>query len=140
MVGIVIAAHRDLGAALIRAAEGIVGPMERVVDVPFHYDESPEVLQERLAGAVSAADTGSGVIVFTDMFGGTPTNMSLCLLIRGGVEVVAGVNLPMLLKAQAVRSEMPLKELTLFLRDYGARNIMVAGDVCGGEARNGRGI
>lgn len=128
MVGIVVAAHRDLAAAMIRAAEGVVGPMERVVGVSFNYEDDPEAIRLRLMDALASVDQGDGVIVFTDMFGGTPTNMSLPLVRRGGVEIIAGLNLPMLIKAQAARWEMGLKELTVFLREYGVRNIIVAGD------------
>jgi PTS system mannose-specific IIA component len=132
MIGIVVAAHRELADALLRAAEGIVGPMERVYSVSFNYEDSPEDTLAMLKKAIGEANhDGDGVIVFTDMFGGTPTNMSLQFMKMGGLEIVAGVNLPMLLKAQAARWEMSLKDLTEFLRDYGGRNIIVASDFFG---------
>lgn len=129
MVGIVVAAHLDFGDALIRAAEGIVGKMERVVPVAFHYNQDPEVIRARFIQAIEDVDEGDGVLVFTDMFGGTPTNMALPLTRRGRVEVMTGVNLPMLLKAQALRWDMPLRDLTVFLRDYGAKNILIAAEL-----------
>jgi len=128
MIGIVIAAHKRLGSELLAAAEGIVGPLEAVESVEFSYEESPEEAVDRLYAAVTRVDGGRGVLVFTDMFGGTPTNRSLALLKRSTVEIIAGVNLPMLLKAHTARMGMPLRELTEFLRDYGARNIVVASD------------
>ena len=131
MIGIVVAAHREFADAMLRAAEGVVGPMENVFSVSFNYEDSAEDTRRMLETAINDADDGEGVIVFTDMFGGTPTNMSLQFMKRGGLEIVAGVNLPMLLKAQAARWEMNLKELTEFLRDYGARNIIVASDFFG---------
>lgn len=128
MIGIVVAAHKKLGTELVSAAQGIVGSMERIHAVEFTYDESPEEAVDRLYEAVKAVDQGEGVLVFTDMFGGTPTNRSLALLKRSSIEVIAGVNLPMLLKAHTARMNMQLRELTEFLRDYGARNIVVASD------------
>jgi PTS system mannose-specific IIA component len=82
-----------------------------------------------LEEAIRRLDTGDGVLVMTDMFGGTPTNLSLPFLDPGRVEVVTGINLPMLLKAQSARQEMPLAKLGVFLKDYGARNIIVAGEL-----------
>lgn len=128
MIGIVVAAHKKLGTELVAAAEGIIGNLERVESVEFGYDESPEEAVDRLYESVKRVDDGSGVLVFTDMFGGTPTNRSLALLKRSSIEIIAGVNLPMILKAHTARMGMPLRELTEFLRDYGARNIVVASD------------
>lgn len=133
MIGIVIAAHGEVGPALLRAAEGIVGPMEGVEAITFGYGEAPSDARDRIAGAVCRSDLGKGVIILTDMFGGTPTNVSLVLLERGRVEVLTGMNLPILLKANAARSEMELGELALFLRDYGARNIVLASEIWGGR-------
>ena len=128
MIGIIVAAHKKLGTELLSAAQGIVGQMEQVSSVEFDYGESPEDAVDRLYAAIKGVDDGEGVLIFTDMFGGTPTNRSLALLKRSNVEVIAGVNLPMLLKAHVARKQMKLRELTEFLRDYGARNIVVASD------------
>ncbi len=128
MIGIVVAAHRELGPALIRAAEGIVGPMEGVVSVEFNYEDVPDDIRRAMVEAIASVEDGDGVLILTDMFGGTPTNMSLELMRDGGVEIVAGVNLPLLIKAQAARWERPMGELTEFLKDYGAKTIMVASD------------
>jgi PTS system mannose-specific IIA component len=128
MIGIIIAAHKKFGTEMLRAAEGVVGPMERVEAIEFNYDDSLEDSLLELENVIKRVDAGKGVLVFSDMFGGTPTNISLRLLKKGKLEIVAGVNLPMLLKAQAVRWEMTLPELTEFMREYGARNIIVAGD------------
>lgn len=128
MIGIVIAAHKKMGTEILNAAVGIIGPLENVESVEFGYDESPEEAVDRLYEAVKRVDDGSGVLVLTDMFGGTPTNRSLALLKRSSIEIIAGVNLPMVLKAHTARMGMGLRELTEFLRDYGARNIVVASD------------
>lgn len=129
MIGIVIAAHQDLGPALRRAAEGIVGPMDAVEAIALTYEEAPAQAQRRIEAAVRRLDTGEGVLVLTDMFGGTPTNLSLPFMGEGRVEIVAGVNLPMVLKAHSARAEMSLAQLAGFLKGYGARNIVVASEV-----------
>lgn len=128
MIGVVLAAHKKLGTELLNAAVGIVGALERFESVEFDYGESPEDAVDRLYEAVKRVDAGEGVLILTDMFGGTPTNRSLALLKRSNVEVIAGVNLPMVLKAHSMRQQMALRSLTEFLRDYGARNIVVASD------------
>jgi PTS system mannose-specific IIA component len=129
LIALVIAAHQDLGPALLKAAEGIVGPMDNAVALSLNYAEDPARARTRLEEAIRRLDTGDGVLVMTDMFGGTPTNLSLPFLDPGRVEVVTGINLPMLLKAQSARQEMPLAKLGVFLKDYGARNIIVAGEL-----------
>lgn len=134
-IGIIIAAHQDLGPALLRAAQGIVGVMERAEALSLSYEEDPAVARERFSAALRRVGEGGEVLILTDMFGGTPTNMSLPFLDDGKVEVVTGINLPMLLKAQTARRDMGLKELAAFLRDYGAKNIVVAGEVLGAKPR-----
>lgn len=129
MIALVVAAHQDLGPALLKAAEGIVGPMENVVALSLNYDEDPARARARLEEAIRRLDAGDGVLVMTDMFGGTPTNLTLPFLDPGRIEVVTGINLPMLLKAQSARREMPLGDLAGFLKDYGAKNIIVAGEL-----------
>lgn len=134
MITIVIAAHQDLGPALLRAAEGVVGPMPAVEAVALGPDIPPERVAERVAAVVAGLGEGDGVLVLTDMFGGTPTNQSLPFLQTGRVEVLAGVNLPMVIKAHTARDEMALGELASFLRDYGSRNVVLASEIWG--ARN----
>lgn len=129
MIGLVVAAHQDLGPALVRAAEGIVGAMEQVAALSVNYEEDTAVAGARIEEAIRRLDSGEGVLVLTDMFGGTPTNLALPFLDPDRVEVVTGVNLPMLLKAQTARCELGLGELGRFLREYGAKNIIVAGEV-----------
>ena len=133
MVTILIAAHRDLGLALLRAAEGVVGPMPAVEAVALGPDSPPERVAERLAALTGSLGEGDGLLVLTDMFGGTPTNQSLPFLQAGRVEVLTGVNLPMVLKAHTARDEMEVGELALFLRDYGCRNVVLASELWGGR-------
>ncbi|NTU60379.1 MAG: PTS sugar transporter subunit IIA [Deltaproteobacteria bacterium] len=135
VIGIIVAAHQDLGPALLRAAEGIVGVMERAEALSLNYAEDPDVARGRFAEALKRVGEDGEVLILTDMFGGTPTNMSLPFLEPGRIEVVTGINLPMLLKAQSARREMGLKELASFLREYGAKNIVVAGELLHAQSR-----
>jgi PTS system mannose-specific IIA component len=131
MIGILIAAHSDMGPALRRVAEGIVGPMEQTEAISLGYDVPPDEAQRRIEQALQRLDTGEGVLILTDMFGGTPTNLTVPFLETGRVEVLSGVNLPMVIKAHVRRLETSLAELARFLRDYGARNIVLASEKLG---------
>ncbi|MBI5445188.1 MAG: hypothetical protein HY900_28755 [Deltaproteobacteria bacterium] len=135
LIGIVIAAHQDLGPALLRAAQGIVGPMEAVVALSLNYDEDPAAARTGLEEAIRKLQRGAGVLILTDMFGGTPTNMALPFLEEGKVEVLTGVNLPILLKAHSARRGARLKELAAQLKDYGARNIVLASEIWNARPR-----
>jgi PTS system mannose-specific IIA component len=137
MIGILVAAHGDVGPAFCRAAAGIVGPMEKVEARALAYGEAPADARTRIAEALARLDDGDGVLVLTDMLGGTPTNVSLLFLQAGRVEVLSGMNLPMLIKAQGVRAEMGLSELARFLRDYGSRNIVLASEIWAGGPPEG---
>ncbi|MHB8766176.1 MAG: PTS sugar transporter subunit IIA [Deferrisomatales bacterium] len=137
MVGILIAAHQDLAQALRRAAEGILGPLTQVEAITLGYDEAPAEARKRMEQAARRVGAEDGVLILTDMFGGTPTNMCLALLEAGRVEVLAGVNLPMVLKAATARQEMALAELAVFLKDYGARNITLASELWNARPRGG---
>jgi len=104
MVGLVVATHGELAAALLRTAEGIVGPVERAVAVSVDARTSVEEARARLATAIhKVGEDGEGVLVLTDMFGGTPANLALTFL-EEQIEVVTGVNLPMLLKLATTRA------------------------------------
>jgi PTS system mannose-specific IIA component len=129
VIGLLVAAHQNLGEALLRAAEGIVGPVEGAAALSLTYDEDPEKARARFEEAVRRLDDGSGVLILTDMFGGTPTNMSLPFLEEGKVEVLTGVNLPVLIKAQTARQELAVGELAAYLKEYGCRNIVLASEI-----------
>ena len=97
MAGAVIITHGDLARSLLGAAESITGAVEGVIPVCVNKGDTTEGIRQGLAQAVKSVDKGAGVIIFTDMFGGTPTNIALSLLSAGRVEVITGVNLPLLL-------------------------------------------
>jgi PTS system mannose-specific IIA component len=127
MVGLVIATHGHLADELVATAEQIVGKLAAVATCSIDAAASPAEIQRRVDAAISSVDTGEGVVVLADLFGGTPCNQSLLLIRRHQLEVIAGVNLPMLLKANSLRSEIhSLPELASALAAYGQKNITCA--------------
>ncbi len=135
-VGIVIVTHADYGTALVRAAEVILGPQPDCGTVCV--DNTHEVA-ETVAGlkeTVARLDHGRGVLILTDMFGGTPTNLSLSLLGTGNVEVLTGVNLPMLLKVLGSRN-LPLEQLAEEAKAAGDKGIVLAGDLLRKRVKKG---
>ncbi|GFM33852.1 PTS sugar transporter subunit IIA [Desulfovibrio subterraneus] len=135
-VGVVIVTHADYGSALLRAAEVILGSQDDCGTVSV--DGTSEVAETvaRLKETVARVDKGRGVLILTDMFGGTPTNLSLSLLSAGNVEVVTGVNLPMLLKVFGCR-KMDLHTLADEAKASGDKGIVVAGAVLRRKVKNG---
>jgi len=133
MIGIVLATHGELGRALIGAMEMIVGAQPRVAALSLQVADRLEDATCRLQDALDAADEGDGVLVLTDMLGGTPSN--LCLAHIGGerpVEVASGVNLPMLLKAVQARRDSSLRETAAHVKKVGRGAIVVASEVLAG--------
>ena len=125
MIGVVICTHASLSKALLEATEMIVGTMEKTEAVCVQPGDSGETIVDRLSEAMKAVDSGDGVMILCDMFGGTPSNVSLSLL-GDDVEIVTGVNLPMLLKLTTCRT-LSLKEVATVIQGHGRDNIMVAG-------------
>ena len=130
MIGIVIVAHCHLAEELNRIVNMIVGEQENIYPVCFDPEESPDKSMKRVSKIIQSADMGSGVLVLTDMFGGTPSNMSLSLLEGGRVEIVTGVNLPMLIRLITLReSTIDLLDLARELKSYGKKNIFIASEI-----------
>ncbi|RLA85969.1 MAG: PTS fructose transporter subunit IIA [Deltaproteobacteria bacterium] len=129
MIGVLVVSHCGIADELLLAVEQITGEVEGVESISIDITEPPEVIRERIKRGIKNVDRGKGVLILTDMFGGTPSNVSLSFLERGKVEVVTGVNLPMLLKVVSLREEMPLEELATYIANYGKNNINVASQV-----------
>lgn len=129
MTGIIIITHGRLARELLGAAEFILGKIEQVECISVGPELEPRRLRDNLAGAIGRMDQGQGVLILTDMFGGTPNNISLAFLSEGKVEVVTGVNLPMLIKAATSRQNQPLGELASLVREAGKGSISVAGEI-----------
>jgi len=131
MVGLVIGTHGNLGAELYKCMEGMLGKQEGVKTVSVDFNKSAETAREEIAEAIGDVNQGMGVILMTDMFGGTPSNIGLSFLDspETPVEVMTGVNLPMLIKGVTMRKEGPLLELCSLLEEAGKRGIIVASEL-----------
>jgi len=132
MVGLVIVCHEDMGAELVRAAEMIVGRIEAVETVSVKQDSAPETLRDRIQSAIKKSDRKKGVMLFTDMFGGTPSNIALAFL-GDAVEVVSGVNLSMVIKFANHRDEKTLPELARLVQEAGQKSIVIASQMLKGK-------
>ncbi len=133
MMGVVIVTHYRLGEEFLQALRLIVPDPPDFEAVSIDPSQSVDEMREAIASALQRADHGEGVLVLTDMFGGTPSNMSLSFLAERRVEVVTGFNLPMLIKVATLAEDKPLEELAPMIRDYGQRNIRVASEFLPGD-------
>ncbi len=130
MVGVVLVAHCNLAHELAAVLESIVGKVEQLQAVVFDPALKPDTAHKKIAGAVKKANSGDGVLILTDMFGGTPSNISLSFLEENTVEVLTGMNLPMLIRLITLREKkLSLPELTTDLQAYGKRNICIASEL-----------
>ena len=133
MIGLVIVTHGQLATELRKAAEHVVGEQKNLVTVCIGPDDDLERRRDDIRAAVTNVDTGSGVIILTDMFGGTPSNLAISLLDENKVEVVAGVNLPMLIKISEARADSNLAQTALKGKEAGIRYIAIASEILAGE-------
>jgi len=136
VIGVVVVTHGQLATELVNAAETIVGDLPRFAAVSIGWHDAVELAREEIAEAVARVDSGRGVIVLTDMFGGTPSNLAITFLAEGQVEVITGVNLPMLLKLASTRQAADLREVARGIREDGRTGIWVASDLLRGEERS----
>jgi mannose PTS system EIIA component len=127
--GIVIVTHYRLGEEFLQALRLIVPDAPEFHSVSVEPTQSVEEMRSRIQDALKAADGGHGILVLTDMFGGTPSNIALSFLDEHRVEVVTGLNLPMLIKLATMSEDKPLDELAAFIKSYGQRNISVASEL-----------
>lgn len=132
MIGMVLVTHGRLAEEFRAALEHVVGPQEQCETVSIGPDDDMEIRRNDILKAVEAAEADKGVIILTDMFGGTPSNLAISVMQDRNVEVIAGVNLPMLVKLARVRGEMDLREAVRDAQDAGRKYINVANDVLGG--------
>ncbi len=128
MIGIIVATHGAMARGLIDAAEMILGPQPRVAALPIGRRDGPDDIRRRYSAAIAAVqptDEDGGVLILADMFGGTPANIGLSFMERTRLEVLTGVNLPMLLKACNARVNLPLEELALEVKEYALNGILL---------------
>ena len=131
MVGILIVTHRQLAEALLSASDLILGRLEKVVAVSLDPSALPDDARKQIAEGLAKLNGTDGVLILTDMFGGTPSNLSLSFLKEGQVEVITGVNLPMLIKVNHLRQRQyaNLREMAIALQESGQQGITVASEL-----------
>lgn len=134
MIGLVIVTHGQLAVELRRATEHVVGPQDNMATICIGPDDDMERRRDEIRAAVKTVDAKKGVILLTDMFGGTPSNLAISMLNAGKVEVVAGVNLPMLIKLAEARNTSGLMEAAEKAKDAGQRYIAIASKILAGES------
>ncbi len=134
MIGLVLVTHGRLAAEFVTAMEHVVGPQTAIEAICIGPDDDMEGRRADIARAVLAVDDGSGVILLTDMFGGTPSNLAISLMEPGRIEVIAGINLPMLIRLEGARKLMKIKPAVAAARDAGRKYISVASEVLGEAA------
>lgn len=133
MIGLVLVTHGDLAKEFVKALEHVVGPQRQIASICIGPEDDMERRRQDILDAVAAVDDGSGVAILTDMFGGTPSNLAISVMNGGTVEVVAGVNLPLLVKLAKVRAEKPLITAVSDAKDAGRKYINVASQVLQGQ-------
>jgi mannose PTS system EIIA component len=127
MIGVVLVSHGDLAPEALSSIESVLGhPVPAMVAVNAHDDDTLQILRERVAAAARSVEEGDGTIILTDMYGDSVSNVSRGLAASGRIEVVTGVNLPVILKAVSARDTMPLGALAAFLVQYGRDHIIRA--------------
>ena len=131
MIGLVLVAHGALADEFLSAMQYVVGPQKQIATVGLFPKDDIQKRREEILQKVREVDDGSGVIVLTDMFGGTPSNLSISIIERGNVEVLAGLNLPMLIKLSGLREDISLKEAVEAAQDAGKKYITIASKFLG---------
>ena len=129
MIGIVLVTHGRLAEELVAAMEHVVGPQDAVGAICIGPDDDMEERRAQILESISKVDSGTGVILLTDMFGGTPSNLAISVIEKANVEVIAGVNLPMLIKLASVRGTDDLKDAADQAQDAGRKYINIASDL-----------
>jgi PTS system mannose-specific IIA component len=133
MIGLVLVTHGRLAVEFRAALEHVVGPQTSIETVSIGPDDDVERRRQDILDAVARVSSGSGVILLTDMFGGTPSNLAISVMDEGKVEVIAGVNLPMLIKLASIRGEKPLAVALADAQEAGRKYINVASQVLNGK-------
>ena len=135
MIGVVLVTHGRLAQEFIDALVHVVGPQEDMVAVCIGPDDDMERRRREIVESVAAVETGQGVVLLTDMFGGTPSNLAISVLDQGRIEVIAGVNLPMLIKLASLRGNEPLAKVIAEAQRAGRKYINVASQLLADEAK-----
>lgn len=132
MIGVVVVSHGLIGIEMVRIAKSIVKEAVPMAGVALEHDEDRNQIRNKIQQAIQEVDQQEGVLLLSDMFGGTPSNFCLSFLEEGKIEIITGVNLPMLIKLSSLREKKTLSEVASFIRDYGQKNITLAGEILKG--------
>jgi mannose PTS system EIIA component len=133
MIGLVLVTHGRLADEFRSALEHVVGPQKQVATVCIGPDDDMERRRAEILVAARSVDSGAGAVILTDMFGGTPSNLAISIMDEGPIEVVAGMNLPMLIKLAKNRQDMPMSDLVRCAQEAGRKYIHVASHVLAGK-------
>ena len=133
MIGVVLVTHGKLAVEFRSALEHVVGPQQQIEAVTIGPDDDVEQCRNAIIDAVKKVDSGDGVAILTDMFGGTPSNLAISCMSRPKVEVLAGINLPMLVKLAKVRDDAPLAEAVAAAQEAGRKYVTIASRVLTGK-------
>ncbi len=135
MIGLVFVAHGNLAREFVLAMEHVVGPQENVEFVCIGPSDDMEMRRQEILEKAKSVDTGDGVLLLTDMFGGTPSNLAMSVIGHGNFDVIAGANLPMLIKLAGCRKEMELSDCVNCAQEAGKKYINVASQLLGGNSK-----
>ena len=133
MIGLVLVTHGRLASEFRSALEHVMGPQSHLETITIGPDDDIERRRQDIVEAVAAVNSGGGVVILTDMFGGTPSNLAISVMTSPDIEVVAGINLPMLVKLATVRGEVPMAEAVVQAQDAGRKYINIASRVLAGK-------
>ncbi|WP_120716152.1 PTS sugar transporter subunit IIA [Tsuneonella amylolytica] len=139
MIGLILVTHGRLAEEFVGAMEHVVGPQEGIATICIGPSDDAEQRRKDIASAIDRVDTGEGAIVLTDLFGGTPSNLAISLLEAGRIEVIAGINLPMLIRLAGARKAMPVSDAVIAARDAGKNYITVASEFLSSHGAGGCG-
>ena len=134
MIGMILVTHGRLAEEFVHAMEHVVGEQPDVATICIGPNDDMEARRREIASAIKRVDSGKGAVILTDLFGGTPSNLAISLLEAGKTEVIAGINLPMLIRLEGARKMMKIKAAVAAARDAGRKYISVASEVLGEAA------
>lgn len=134
MIGMILVTHGNLAEEFVHAMQHVVGRQDAVATVCIGPNDDMERRRKEIADAVKRVDSGQGVVILTDLFGGTPSNLAISLMKAGHVEVIAGINLPMLIRLAKARNSMPVRDAARAARDAGRNYITIASEFLGQDA------
>ncbi len=135
MIGIIVVTHGNIGCDMVSAVKNIIPEATHLTGVAVESNDPPESIRSEIANAIRRVDADGGILILTDMFGGTPSNICLSFLQPSRIEVVSGINLPMLVKLANLKEDADFDNTVRFIQQYGQRNIVIASHILSGQAR-----